>query len=740
MVEATQEISKFLSALYGESQGHVDIVTKSESGQLDSERFFEWPTERNRVEKYIGLRSDEDTYLSVALFSNEHRTKDDHGAVARVVYADADTCPPEKFRLPPSISVQTSEGRWHCYWVLDEEVPAKDASEAAHRIAKAHEKQGCDISGWIVSKVLRAPGTSNTKSTNPFTVTAEFNDQVYTLDTINDVYADVDISPTVILDTAAPKPVSKAKRLELEQRLDAAGLSSLYLEKPMEGQSWSERLFRLELELFRLGMTPQEVFSLVQEASCNKYNPDFAGERTQTGILIPKRRDPEGALWKDVQKAFAEYQTEAEVEVEETLVGGSTPKHAEFLSTDERRWVMDNSTFVDEYTAWVASKSDSAETYQRSLAWLLLSAVFGDKGYIPIKWERTGLNLWVLLLGDTTSTRKTTAKRLFMKALHLYEQETGEKLDIGNDTTAEALIKELGQRNGKVSFLHRDEIHGLFAEQFAKTHMVGLLETLTDLYDGLVPVVLRSTKDTGNRNRATTVFNFLGVGVRERVSHVLTKDYFRSGFLARMLWSVADPPPRKPGSEDIAFEDPDDASTQYDSVLDSLVDDLVRRGRGWSKDKPTPIWMDEGTINRYNKWAEGAMQFAEKYGDGEILVPSFQRMKATVAKAAALMAMYDQTDTISMRHLLPALSQAELWFNDMVRMASEISSSDFERRLNDIEAFIASGEDRQRIESSVRRKFAKLRPREFEEVLTALLTQGRIKRLTGKDKQRLQAL
>lgn len=715
----------------------MDIVTRDESGALTSERWFSYPNDKDFMARYVELRGDEDVYCSVALFSDKVRTKDDALAVTNAAYADADTCAPENFRVPPSIIVSTSTNHWHCWWLLDTEVSAEAASEASHRISKAHEAQGCDR-GWIQSKLLRVPGTSNTKRDVSEQVTAFYNEQVYTLDTLHDVYSDVDLATQALLNKKIPAPVSKNRLIELENELEQAGLSNLYIERPREGQSWSERLFRLELELFRLGMTAQEVFSVARESSCNKYSPEFAGEKTQTGVIIPKRNDPDGTLWKDVQKAQAEYLSTAGMDIDVTPIEVA-PKLA-FLSIDERRFVSENPTFIDEYTKWVQDRTDSAETYQRSFAWLLLSTLFGSRGYLPFPWGKIGLNLWMLILGDTTQTRKTTAKSFYLRAVHAYESQTGLILDIGSDTTSEALIKELGQRDDMVSVLHRDEVNGFFRELFTKNYMSGTLETFTELYDGTVPVVLRATKDAGNKVRARTVFNFVGVGIRQHTANVLTKDHFESGFLARMLWSVADPPKRQEGSEDIRFSsEEDEIAFKFDPALDNLVSDLTSRLRMWPTKIPTAMRMDKAATTRYNRWAEETMQFVERYGDDGILIPSFQRLKTSIAKAAALLTMYDQADTITLKHLLPALDQAELWFNDMVRMASEVSSSDFERRCDDIETFINSGEDRMRSEAAARKKFAKFRPQEFDEISKALMQQGRIRR-SPNDRTKLEAL
>lgn len=722
----------------------MDIVTRDEFGSLTSERWFSYPSELDFMSQYCAIRNDEDVYCSVAVFSDRVRTKDDPHAVTHTVYADADTCDPENFRVPPSIVVSTRPDRWHAWWLLDEEVPAAQASEASHRISLAHKDQGVD-NGWIVSKLLRVPGTSNTKDDQAHPVTAIYNDDVYTLDTLLDVYHDIDVMAAysnIEVSDEVPARLSKAQMLALEEDVEKAGLSSLYLERPRDGQSWSERLYRLELELFRLGMTPQEVFNLARESSANKYNPENAGARTQTGVIIPKRNNPDLVLWKEVQKAYAEAQAEAVEPTEERTITRDVSK-PEFLSLEERKYVQESRCFIDEYVDFVAARTDSAETYQRSFAFLLLSSVYGGRGYIPLAFNpHTELNLWILGLGVSTTDRKTTALNFFLRAIHAYEAQTGQVLDIGSDATGEGLVKALGMRDGEVSVLHKDEVSGMFHEFMAKSYMVGTVETFTALYEGRVPVSLRATKDSGNRNRARTVFNFAGVGIRNHVAEVLTKRHFESGFLARFLWSVADPRPRKPGSESVEHYDEDVAESEkdkFDAEMTELIRPMVKNTRKWSLDKPKPIKMDTAALNRYNRWIEDGMKLAESFGEDEVLVPSYKRMTISVYKASALLAMHDGTDTVTLKHLLPTLAQAELWFMDMTRMAAEVSSSDFERRLDEVESFIITGEDKKRTEASTRKRFARFKPNEFDEIIRALQAAGRVRR-DPNDRNRLEAL
>ena len=728
----SQEIEGFFSQIYGKSSGYVAIVTKGESGAIDSQRWFHMPEQLTFMAKYVAVRADEDVYCSVGLFSAEERSKDDAQAVANVVYADADTCNPANFRVPPSISVQTSEGRWHAWWVLDTEVSAKDASDASHRVYKAHETQGCDR-GWPIAKLLRVPGTANTKKAVPEPVTATYSGDVYTLDTINAVYHDIDIAPVITLDKKVPTPLGSADLLELEQIVANNNLTALYLNVPTEGESWSERMYRLEMDLFRAGLSAVEVFTLAREAACNKYNPAMAGQLTQTGVTIPRRSNPDLVLWQEIQKAEAEYAQSAEAEAADELPRTSGSKTAisnEFLTVDERRYCRETPTFVSQYVEWVATRTDSAEVYQHSMAYLLLACVFGGRGYLPLAWGNTELNLWILILGDTTRTRKSTAKSITLEVLHRYEAVTGIKIDMGSDATAEALHVELGKRDGAASLQHKDEINGWFGSLYSKQYMSGVLESLTELYDGHVPVVLRTGKDSGNKTRARTAFNFVGVGIRKRTAEVLTRNHFESGFLARMLWAVADPPPRNSGSEDLAFRT--GIQVNHYQAVSALVEELVARAAMWSQENPQPITMDAAALARYNQWAEEGMQRAERFEDGEAVVPAFQRLKTSVAKAAALLAMYDQTDKITLAQLLPAIGQAEFWFRDMLRMAGEVSASEFERRLDEVEAFIASGDGQMKTEVSVRKKFTRFKPRDWQEIFESLMGSGRIRKVRDK--------
>src|SRR5690606_34630798 len=52
------------------------------------------------------------------------------------------------------------------------------------------------------------------------------------------------------------------------------------------------------------------------------------------------------------------------------------------------------------------------------------------------------------------------------------------------------------------------------------------------------------------------------------------------------------------------------------------------------------------------------------------------------------------------------LAQAELWYEDMTLMAGAISSSEYERQVNDLINYVATASNGQRTKAAVYRKFA----------------------------------
>jgi len=712
--------SEFIPAVLGDGAGYATIVTKDSKGVPTVQKFFSYPDEAEDMIAYAERFSEEDVYFSPILYYEERRIRENAKGVS-VVYADADTCNPKNFRLQPSISVETSKDRWHTYWVLDIEADPQRVANIAKKIAYAHRDQGCDVSGWNPTKLLRVAGTSNLKYTESFRVTATHTGEVYTIDEIEKAYEDVQVESVPEL-ANLPMPEQTPELIKVLSKIASnRELLSLYMEEPSPNADMSKMLWRLELELFRQGLSAEEVFTVAKNAKCNKYHHPSR----------PKRLDADGDLWREVQRA---QQSFSQTQTIEPLEDNSADfeKKIDFLTASERGLVASTPTFIDKYCAWTKKKTDGAIEYQVAGAFTILSAAFSDIGAAAPKYGKMGLNLWFMLLGETTRSRKSTSRSLMLKMLTAYERLVGYQIDIGSNATGEALVKHLAGRDKMTSLFHRDEVQGMFKEFVTKTYMAAAADQYTELYDGKVPVMLRSTgANTGIKalqtDRAETNFIMYLMGITSKVAEILTVDYFRSGFLARFIYVVADAPERTRESEDLQ-QATEYANFVQDDEMEKLVREIYESAVWWQKKGgpfPRPIFMSQEALDRFNqfKWEMG--DYTSGHPNEESIEPSRQRLALSVWKIAVLLAMYDRSESVELVHVLIAIHYSEGWFTNLVRMAGAISASEWQREVDSLENLIATRGGRIRYEEAFK-KFGDKKKREFDDMIESLHSQARI--------------
>jgi hypothetical protein len=724
----------FLTAIFGDATGIATIVTKNAMGELTEQAFFDYPKQLDQMIALADKRANEDVYYSPILFSAPRRIKENAKTV-HVIYADADTCHPDNFLVEPSISVQTSEGHWHTYWILDQEIDPQDAALLAKKIAYAHKHQGCDTSGWNTTKLLRIPNTMNNKPGKSDPVTATTTGQIYSVGDIDLSYGDVQVEPIREL-ALAELPATFPTLIDVMGKLKSTPeIVALYSEEPAATSDMSKLLWRLEIALFKQGLSLEEVFVMVRNAKCNKYHSPNR----------PKRSDADGDLWREVQRAYSAHIEEGEGALLPTsayapvILDGIEAKEEytkpSFLSAEEHGIVTSEVSFIDLYKDWAMSKTDGAVSYQIASAWTLLSCVFSDIGYAVPKFGKMGLNLWFMVLGETTLTRKSTSRNLMLRAVRQYEKFSGYQIDIGSDATPEGLTSVLSERDGKTSLLHRDEAQGMFKDFINKTYMASAAERFTELYDGHVPVTIRSTRAKAQTERATTNFIMYLMGITSKTADVLTTEYFKSGFLARFIYVTAPTPPRTKESEDIQQADEYEVSVR-DEQLEYLIKTLSDSFIWWQKRNgpvARPIRLDQEALDRFNKFKWDMGNWAEGHPDKESIEPSRQRLALSVWKCAVLLAMYDMSQTVKLHHMLTAISYSEEWFWNLVQMAGAISASEWQRDVDRLETLIIDKGGKIRYEEAYK-KFSDKRKREFDEMVQALHSQARAQIITEEKK------
>jgi hypothetical protein len=133
--------------------------TNSKTSDLES-RYFEWPAQDGDAQEYVLQRSAAglEVYFCAHLLTERKRLAR-YAAPITALYVDGDGAV-ELSDLPATAVVESSPGRHHYYYRLDEPTSPREAQDRNSRLAKA---MGADPSGADLTQLLRVPGTYNHK-------------------------------------------------------------------------------------------------------------------------------------------------------------------------------------------------------------------------------------------------------------------------------------------------------------------------------------------------------------------------------------------------------------------------------------------------------------------------------------------------------------------------------------------------------------------------------------------------
>jgi hypothetical protein len=281
----------------------------------------------------------------------------------------------------------------------------------------------------------------------------------------------------------------------------------------------------------------------------------------------------------------------------------------------------------------------------------------------------------------------------------------------------------------------------MFKDFINKTYMASAAERFTELYDGHVPVTIRSSKGKAQTERAETNFIMYLMGITSKTADVLTTEYFRSGFLARFIYVTAPTPPRTKESEDIQQADEYEVVVR-DDVLDGMIRKLSESVMFWQKKGGSgtrPIRLSQGALERFNrfKWEMG--NWAENHKEKDSIEPSRQRLALSIWKCAVLLAMYERSEEVTEQHMITAIYYSEDWFWNLVEMAGAISASEWQRDVDKLETHIIDKGGKIRYEEAYK-KFNNKRKREFDEMVQALHSQARVQQVVENMKTYLEVI
>jgi hypothetical protein len=717
----TETFEAFLDLMYSNVSGRVSVWWRSAPGSkspYDKQAWFSWPAQRDEMVAFIESVSDKDVCVTTATYQIDRRIPENVGAAA-AVWMDSDTCSGDHYRITPSWTVSTSSGRWQHFWQLTEPVDAMRASELVHRISIAHDKDGADQSSWPANKIMRVPGTMNTSHGFPSRVKAEHNGLIYDIEELEKSYEDI-----IIPDRAIVREIPDLHEDELPNYGNVlAKLSQELVElattSVKAGQDRSRLRYKLLLELFRAGLSFEEVLSVAWHAPASSkwVEEDVRG---LSGLAAEAAK---AAVEAGTPRAEPVDPYSATSEDEDELAIDSVVE----LLTDEEREVVDNDpTFIDRYIAYADKRlPHDNRAYDRLNAWMILSLAYLDAGYIPRGHNRTYCNFFGAILGETTSGKSSSFWLQKSVTRELFHADP--EFNLGGNASEAALVKALHARDGKVSYFNSDEASGVLKVWVGQDWTSGMRERITELYDGEVTPLLRSSKGESVVKTSTARFDVYLAGTQRGIMEYLTADLFHSGFIPRFIFAIGQPRHTDYSSYKIIQGNVEDALSGFDPAARQMAAELrqkrlaIREFHGGE----APILLDEEAATRLQDAAYALDREFRKHTLWDMIQPSILRWQVNVHKAACLLAMDRGDTTVNLTDMLHALVAGEEWFTNMLRIISRLNANSFERACSDIHAFV-NGKGGRVQKTTLFRRFKQFTDWEMQNYLRSLQNQHRV--------------
>lgn len=443
---------------------------------------------------------------------------------------------------------------------------------------------------------------------------------------------------------------------------------------------------------------------------------DFVYERVESARVRPEPVRENPALEE-------ERKTKKSAEGEMSAFG--------LLTNAEREFLASRPTFVDYYVEAGKSIGFANEPYYRAAAWAVASLAFAFRGFLPItETDKMGLNLWNIALGYS-GTGKSRSIKFRDSVLDLIMSDDGEETpyNLGSDGSPQGLHLGLLQRDRKPSFFSADEASRFFKNLAKSDWMSSLDDTMSHWYEGRVdPSNKISLKELRGKS-ALTSFHVQMFGTPDRMTEVLNRDMFATGFLARFNWVLGP----KPIDTDDRFTMTQQVQVaEFDSMSPAatgLALDLVMAAR-YAGGSPRPILATDDALERMSEAHRRMYRDAQGSEDWDIIEPSVTRLAETMRKCAAISAMYRGAGEITLTDALHGIRAVEEWYGDLFKVSEMISAGDFQRDCDAIMAWVSNRNGkatRTQILYAFRNRIQK-DPRELDARLNFLVESGRLNR------------
>lgn len=504
-------------------------------------------------------------------------------------------------------------------------------------------------------------------------------------------------------------------RLEATDALDSviqrSASSRSALERGFYDSSRVGDVKTLIRELRMAGATEQEAYSI--SYSCK-------------AMLEMRKKGADRSTWGWVK---AEYEKPAGADMDTADPSPAPSSHNDtengsLLTPAERDVIRNFPNFIDDYID--VAKEMFAEPnlpLHYVNAWVALSCILGDQGWIQTREGRRPLNIWSIHAAPSAS-----GKRGSMEVL---EQVVGAargwgSVYLGEDASAEEMADILLDRGMSTGIFMQDEaarllegMHGN-GQSYERKFVTAALKW----YDGKVSRNVRRGMDRAEVGATSnTVFNMWLQTTWANISKHMTQEDVSTGFVGRFIFAIG-------GKAKITRESLTPHFLGEYEITETgshpAASELGRRVGAHIHHKIKIEAPDSEVIARYVDAREdvrkvvAARSVSDDAIDGIVL-----RLSEQTLKGAYLLALSEGRGAPVMTDMLLAIKSLGYWLRDLLLVIDEINSSDYRRRIDQIVKFIAA-KPRTRAEILSKSPLANLQRFEVDEILTRAEQEGSI--------------
>lgn len=417
----------------------------------------------------------------------------------------------------------------------------------------------------------------------------------------------------------------------------------------------------------------------------------------------------------DAEVAKSLETTEDDTITEEELAAIKVPEGPKF---DNR---LPSDHFLSRYLNYGHDISDTYPEFWYVCGLHILSVISDKKLWVELRQMTVYPNLYIIITGKSTTSRKTTAISKSNAMLRGVKADLDESL-IPTEFSPEAFIEHMHGHN-HASWV-RDEAAGVLSVM-KKEYMRGFKDTLMLLYD--CEPIHRKLR-TGHRRDSENDFrvddpylNVLWATTNAALAANTNLTDTLSGFMARFLYAS----PQRPKERWLPLEEGPALISDFESIAISHLEriDMVCREL-----EPTAMHLSPESQEYWTAWQCGREQFYESSRD-EHGAQIFGRLSPTVVKLAILFELgssdFDPSRPIRLEYIQEACRQIDEYFMPTAKAIYESVGCNIEKNIVDrITQFVkANGGKATQREIS---QHVKIKSRDLEDYLETMEENGTI--------------